>query len=159
MAVDKDTFFKVMGSFAAGVTVVTTTDPDGQPCGLTATAFSSVSLNPPLALVCIDKGAASHAAFAAADAFGVNFLAVDQVDVSARFAKAGADKFGETNWHKGELGVPLIDGTIGFAECKVAHAYDGGDHTIFVGQIEVAEASEGEPLAYFRGAYRKVADI
>jgi flavin reductase (DIM6/NTAB) family NADH-FMN oxidoreductase RutF len=157
MAVDRETFRKAMGSFAAGVTVVTTADGAGRPYGLTATAFSSVSLAPPLALVCIDKDAASYGQFAAAAAFAVNFLAADQVEVSNRFASSGSDKFAGVEWRRGELGVPLLPGTLGFAECRLVHAHEGGDHTIFVGEIEVADVGPGEPLIYFRSAYRTLA--
>jgi 3-hydroxy-9,10-secoandrosta-1,3,5(10)-triene-9,17-dione monooxygenase reductase component len=157
MAVDRDTFRKTMGTFAAGVTVVTTTGADGQPYGLTATAFSSVSMEPPLALVCIDKGASSYPQFANCEVFAVNFLAADQEDVSNRFASSTADKFGASEWHRGELGLPVLEGTLGCAECRLVHAYDGGDHTIFVGEIEVAEVSSGEPLVYYRSSYRKLA--
>ncbi len=156
MAVDKDTFRSIMGSFAAGVTVVTTVDGQGNPFGLTVTAFSSVSMAPPLALVCIDKDTTSHPHFASSELFAINFLSAGQEDVSNRFASSTADKFGETKWRAGELGAPILEGTLGFAECRVVHAYDGGDHTIFVGQIERAETSPGEPLMYYRGAYRRL---
>lgn len=157
MAVDNETFRNCMARFAAGVTVVTTNDSEGRPCGLTATAFSSVSAAPPLALVCIDKRAETHASFAQARVFAVNFLAFAQEAISARFAKSGGDKFADLAWHKGELGVPLLDGTIGFVECRLVHAYAGGDHTIYVGEIEAGEAGEGEPLTYFRHSYRQFA--
>lgn len=159
MAVDVDLFRSAMGCFAAGVTVVTTVDGDGAPFGLTATAFSSVSMEPPLALVCIGKESGSYAQFAACSAFAVNFLAIDQVLVSHRFASSGGEKFAEMDWRRGELGVPLLGGTIGFAECGLVHAYEGGDHTIFVGRIEAAAANGGEPLTYFRGAYRRLTNI
>lgn len=148
-----------MGSFAAGVTVVTTADDAGRPFGLTATAFSSLSLLPPLALVCIARDAASYGQFAAATAFAVNFLAADQVDVSNRFASSGGDKFSGVDWKRGALGVPLLPGTLGYAECRLVHAHEGGDHTIFVGEIEAAEIAPGEPLIYFRSAYRKLAGL
>jgi len=156
MAVDKETFRNCMARFAAGVTVVTTIDAEGRPCGLTATAFSSVSAEPPLALVCVDKRSETHASFAHARAFGVNFLADAQIDVSGHFAKSGVDKFADTAWHKGELGMPLLEGTIGFVECRLVYAYEGGDHTIFVGEIERGEAREGKPLVYFHHAYREI---
>ncbi len=158
MAVDTDTFRKTMGSFAAGVTVVTTVDGEGRPYGLTATAFSSVSMSPPLALVCIDKSTSSYAQFSTSGIFTVNFLSADQEDVSNRFASSSADKFGETKWNAGKLGAPVLAGTLGFAECRVLHSYDGGDHTIFVGEIEVAYTVPGEPLIYYRSAYRRLAE-
>lgn len=159
MAIDKTLFRRVMGNFAAGVTVVTTVGPAGQPYGLTATAFTSVSLLPPLALVCVDKKSETYPYFHPAGVFAVNFLSVDQEYVSQRFATSGGDKFDGLEWRGGELGAPLLAGTVGYVECRIAHAYEGGDHTIYVGEIAAADAAEGEPLVYFRGAYRRVADL
>jgi flavin reductase (DIM6/NTAB) family NADH-FMN oxidoreductase RutF len=158
MAIDKDLFRQVLSHFAAGVTVVTTLDREQRPHGLTATAFTSVSLDPPLVLVCIDKNADTHPHFEPAGIFAVNFLALDQRDLSQRFAKHGGDKFSGLQWSRGRLGAPLLDGTIGHVECRIRHSYEGGDHTILVGEIESAATSEGEPLLHFRQAYRRVAD-
>jgi flavin reductase (DIM6/NTAB) family NADH-FMN oxidoreductase RutF len=156
MPIEKQLFRSVMGSFAAGVTVVTTKKSDGEPCGLTATAFTSVSLLPPLALVCVDKKSDSYPHFETSGVFAVNFLANGQQDISQRFAVSGGDKFTGIAWRPGNVGAPILDGTIGQVECRIVHAYDGGDHTIYVGEIEAAAASDGEPLVYFRGAYRTV---
>jgi|SRR5215470_1930408 len=158
MAIDKEDFRRVLSHFAAGVTVVTTLDADGQPFGLTATAFTSVSLEPPLVLVCVDKKAETYPHFEPCGAFAVNFLAHEQRDVSQHFAKHGGDKFSALGWRRGVLGVPLLEGTIGHVECRIRHWYDAGDHTIMVGEIESADACEGEPLLHFRQAYRRVAD-
>jgi 3-hydroxy-9,10-secoandrosta-1,3,5(10)-triene-9,17-dione monooxygenase reductase component len=154
MAIDRAEFRNVMGRFAAGVTVVTTAGSDQAPYGLTATAFTSVSLDPPLVLVCIDKKSETYPHFAASGTFAVNFLARDQEEISRRFAVSGGDKFAGTSWLRGQLGVPLLAGTIGNVECRVLHSYDGGDHTIYVGQVEFGAVDDGEPLIYFRGAYR-----
>ena len=157
MPIEKPLFRRVMGSFAAGVTVVTTRGPDGAPYGLTATAFSSVSLLPPLALVCVDKKSESYPYFEPAGIFGVSFLERAQEEVSQRFATSGGDKFADLAWHRGDaLGAPLIDGAIGYVECRIVYAHAGGDHTIYVGEIEAAGTADGEPLVYFRGAYRGV---
>jgi flavin reductase (DIM6/NTAB) family NADH-FMN oxidoreductase RutF len=158
MPIDAALFRHVLGSFAAGVTVVTTRGVDGKPYGLTATAFTSVSLSPPLALVCVDKQAETYPHFAASAIFAVNFLAADQRELSQRFAVSGGDKFAGVAWRPGQLGAPLLEGTIGHIECRMLHTYDGGDHTIYVGEIEAAQARDGVPLLYFRGAYRRVAD-
>ena len=156
--IDKALFRRVMGNFAAGVTVVTTRGHAETPHGLTATAFTSVSLLPPLALVCVDKKAESYPQFEVAGIFAVNFLASDQKDVSQRFATSGVDKFSDVDWTPGPLGAPILAGTIAHIECRIAHAYDGGDHTILVGEITTADAADGQPLVYFRGAYRQVGD-
>jgi flavin reductase (DIM6/NTAB) family NADH-FMN oxidoreductase RutF len=156
MPIDKQLFRRVMGNFATGVTVVTTKMGDGQPCGLTATAFTSVSLLPPLVLVCIGKESESYPHFAPAGLFAVNFLSRMQEAISQRFAVSGGDKFNGIPWHPGILGAPILDGAIGHIECRIVHSYAGGDHTIYVGEIEDAAANDGEPLVYFRGAYRNV---
>jgi flavin reductase (DIM6/NTAB) family NADH-FMN oxidoreductase RutF len=158
MAIDKELFRRVLSHFAASVTVVTTVDEAQRPYGLTATAFSSVSLDPPLVLVCVDKKAETYHQFEPAGIFAVNFLALDQRDLSQHFAKHGGDKFNDLRWRPGVLGAPLLADTIGHVECRIRHWYDAGDHTIMVGEIESADAREGEPLVHFRHAYRRVAD-
>ncbi len=156
MPIGKEEFRRVLGHFAAGVTVVTTVDPDGAPFGLTATAFSSVSLEPPLVLVCVDKRAESHPHFHTARVFGVNFLAVDHEHLSRRFALTGGDKFSGLSWREGMTGTPLLSDALGYVECRTTEVFDAGDHTIFLGQVEAAGARDGEPLLYFRGGYRKL---
>jgi 3-hydroxy-9,10-secoandrosta-1,3,5(10)-triene-9,17-dione monooxygenase reductase component len=158
MGIDKDLFRLVLSHFAAGVTVVTTVDGAQRPFGLTATAFTSVSLDPPLVLVCVDKKADTYPEFEPAGIFAVNFLSLAQRDVSQHFAKHGGDKFNGLSWRPGALGAPLLDGTIGHVECRIRHWYDAGDHTIMVGEIESADARDGEPLLHFRHAYRRVVD-
>lgn len=159
MAIDKDLFRRVLSHFAAGVTVVTTVDAEQRPHGLTATAFTSVSLEPPLVLVCVDKQADTYPEFEPAGIFAVNFLSLEQRDLSQRFAKHGGDKFNGLAWRPGPLGAPLLDGTIGHVECRIRHWYDGGDHSIMVGEIESADALDGEPLLHFRQDYRRVSDV
>ncbi len=159
MPIDKESFRKILSHFAAGVTVVTTVDPERRPHGLTATAFSSVSLDPPLVLVCVDKLAETYPQFEPAGVFAVNFLALEQRDLSQRFAKHGGDKFDGIGWRHGALGAPVLEGTIGHVECRIRHWYDAGDHTIMVGQIESGDALDGEPLLHFRHAYRRVGEL
>jgi len=159
MPIDKDLFRTVLSNFAAGVTIVTTIDRERNPHGLTATAFTSVSLEPPLVLVCVDKNAETYPQFAPAGVFAVNFLALDQRDLSQRFAKHGGDKFSGLAWRPGVLDTPILDGTIGYVECRIRYAYEGGDHTIYVGEIESAAANERPPLLHFRHAYRQVVDL
>lgn len=157
MAIDKDFFRQVMGNFAAGVTVITTLGADKEPFGLTATAFTSVSLFPPLILTCIGKASETYPYFAPAGVFAVNLLAADQQDVSQRFASSGGDKFAQVRWRRGSLDLPLLEGTLGHLECRIVHAYDGGDHTIYVGEVEAAGSGDGrDALVYFRSAYHNV---
>ncbi len=156
MTIDKQEFRRVLGHFAAGVTVVTTIGDDGQPYGLTATAFTSVSLEPPLVLVCVDKRAESHPHFHVSRVFAVNFLGVDHEHLSRRFATSGGDKFKDLDVRRGITGAPLLSEALGYLECRTVDVFEGGDHTIFLGQVEAADAREGEPLLYFKGAYRRI---
>ena len=156
MAIEKDLFRQVMGNFAAGVTVITTLGADKQPFGLTATAFTSLSLYPPLVLICIGKASETYPYFAPAGLFAVNFLSANQQDVSQRFASSGGDKFADIQWRRGSLGLPLLEGTLGHLECRIVAAHDGGDHTIYIGEVEAAAGGGGDPLVYFRSSYRSV---
>ncbi|HEY5609825.1 MAG TPA: flavin reductase family protein, partial [Thermoanaerobaculia bacterium] len=146
-------FRDALSRFASGVTVVTTAY-DGHWHGLTVSAFSSLSLGPPLVLVCIEKSVKSHNAIARAEKFAVNILRADQEPISARFASRAEDKFAGIATHTGMLGIPLIDGALANVECRLHETLAGGDHTIFVGEVVAAEVADGEPLLYFRSAYR-----
>jgi flavin reductase (DIM6/NTAB) family NADH-FMN oxidoreductase RutF len=157
MAIDKQEFRRVLGAFAAGVTVVTTVDDEGKPYGLTATAFTSVSLQPPLVLVCVDKRSESHPHFHTSQIFAVNFLALGQEDLSRRFAVSGGDKFGDITFRRGPTGAPVLPDALGHVECRIVDIFEAGDHTVFIGQVESADAIDGEPLLYFRGGYRQLA--
>ncbi len=147
-----------MGHFATGVAIITTRDVDGRPYGLTANALCSVSLDPPLLLVCVDKRSESHPAFARAGVFAVNILGHGHEDLSRRFAVSGGDKFGEVSHRSGRTGVPILDGVLGVIECRVVAEHDAGDHTIYLGEIQHLEASSGDPLLFFRGQYRRLSD-
>ncbi len=156
MPIDPSRFKQTLASFAAGVTVVTT-EMAGERGGITVSAFSSLSLAPPLILVCIDRKSRLHDAIAAAGKFAVNVLGSDQQEISNRFASRSDDKFAGIATHTGALGLPLIDGAIATLECEVKDGLAGGDHTIYVGEVMATEVAEGEPLLYFRGGYRTIA--
>jgi len=145
-----------MGLFATGVTVVTTRDRDGAPYGLTANALTSLSLDPPLLLVCIDRKAETYPHFFASKLFAVNILAHDQEELSRRFATSGGDKFGGLNFRAGRLGSPLLAGTLGHIECRIVETLEGGDHVIHVGEVVDAEYRDGQPLVFFQGRYRRL---
>jgi flavin reductase (DIM6/NTAB) family NADH-FMN oxidoreductase RutF len=153
MPVEKAEFRRALGHFAAGVTVVTSKFNDGQLGGITVTAFSSLSLDPPLVLVCIDKRARIHDRLEKGGNFAVNLLAEDQEIVSRRFAAGDPDPFRETGYSPGVTGAPLLDGVIATVECQIVELLGGGDHTIIVGQVEATQVHEGKPLVYFRGGY------
>ena len=157
MPVDEALFKLAMSHFASGVTVVTT-EHEGTPYGMTVASFASLSLNPPLVLICIEKSVKSHDAIIAAKQFGVSMLSNEQTEISNRFAsKKVEDRFAGTPWSRGELGMPLIDGAICAIECRVHDQLPGGDHTIFVGEVVSARTHEARPLVYFRSGYRELA--
>ncbi|MFM7736746.1 MAG: flavin reductase family protein [Alphaproteobacteria bacterium] len=157
MAFDQSEFRRVMGHFATGVTVVTTLDADGRPAGLTANAVSSVSLDPPLVLVCIDKKAETAACFTASGVFTVNILSDAQEGLSRRFAKSSPDKFTGVGFTTGTNGAPVLDGAIARIECRIRQSVDAGDHLVHIGQVEaIGVEGELDPLLYFRGGYRNL---
>lgn len=154
MAVSKDVFRGAMGSFASGVTVVTTKGDDDVLRGMTVSAFSSLSLDPPLCLICVDRVASLHDHLHEGSHFAVNILAEHQEAISRRFASRDSqDRFKEIAVYDGVTGAPLIDGAVACVECRVVSAYPGGDHTIFVGEVVSATTTEDGPLLYFRGGY------
>jgi flavin reductase (DIM6/NTAB) family NADH-FMN oxidoreductase RutF len=156
MPVSKDEFRRALSRFASGVTVVTTKCENNKLHGITVSAFSSLSLEPPLVLICIDKRASVHSYLREGVHFAVNILAEDQELISRRFASREADRFDKTSFTEGATGVPLIEGALAAIECRVVNTYPGGDHTIFVGEVISTTVSEGKPLAYFRGSYARL---
>ena len=158
MAIDKNELRRVMGHFATGVTVITTHSRDGKPYGLTANAFTSVSLEPPILLICVDKKAESYPFFEESKVFTVNILADDQEALSRRFAVSGGPKFEGVAYRPGANGAPILEGTLGYIECKLGATYPGGDHTIYLGEIQQAETRDAKPLVFFRGGYRALGD-
>ena len=147
-----------MGHFATGVTIITTRSAAGVPYGLTANAFTSLSLDPPLCLVCVDRKAESFAHFYDSKVFTVNILTRAQEDLSNRFAKSGGDKFTGVATAPGHHGAPLIAGALAHLECRITDTVDAGDHVIHVGRIEHVSTREGDPLLFYQGRYRRLAD-
>ncbi len=153
MPVSASEFRAALRHFPAGVTVVTTRDAGGQPCGLTASAFTSVSLDPPLVLVCIDHAATAYAAFEACGWFAVNVLGKSQEHLARRFAASMPDKFAGVAHREGTARLPILEDAVAALECRLVYRYPGGDHTIFVGRVEGATIAGGPPLVYFQGDY------
>jgi len=154
---DARTFRDALGCFATGVTVVTAIGPDSLPIGLTANSFTSVSLDPPLLLVCIANNAGSAPALREAERFAVNVLQIGQQPTSNRFAGKGEDRFAATPWEVGEFGTPVLTGSLGSFECESQDIHDGGDHFILVGRVlKAIFEPRRDPLLYFRGKYRKL---
>lgn len=158
MAISNDEFRNALRHWASGVTVITTKDATGKSHGITVSAFSSVSLSPPLVLVCIDKETGSHYAFLESGAFVVNILREDQQAISQQFAAKIEDKFDCINCEIGINGIPLLSDSLANLECTLVHSYEGGDHTIFIGEIQKATVHEGKPLLYYNGSYRNISE-
>lgn len=159
MSVDKALFRQVMGHFATGVTIVTA-QWDGQCHGMTANSFTSVSLDPTLVLVCVNREARTHQFVADAGAFAVNILSEDQQRIAELFSRRwdGTDRFAELDHRHGPTGSPIISGCLAHLDCRLVAAHPAGDHTIYVG--EVVEAGLGEerrPLLYYNRGYRQLA--
>lgn len=156
--VDAAGFRHALSQFASGVTVVTTRDAKGEPLGLTVSAFSSVSLQPPLVLVSVEVDSATHAGFRDSGVFGVSILAEGQDAVSRLFARPGSAKFLEWPMEVGARGVWLVPDALAHIECEVRAAHPAGDHILYVGEIVSLAVRAGRPLVYQRGGYRRLAD-
>jgi 4-nitrophenol 2-monooxygenase / 4-nitrocatechol 4-monooxygenase, reductase component len=150
--VQADVFRDVIGRFATGVTVITARC-DGLDYGMTASAVTSLSLDPPTLLVCINRANATYRAIDRSGAFGVSILHEGQAEVAAHFASRHPDKFAAAETAEGQLGLPLVAGALATLECAVSEHFVGGTHEVFLGRIVVAHAAEGRPLTYFRGAF------
>jgi 3-hydroxy-9,10-secoandrosta-1,3,5(10)-triene-9,17-dione monooxygenase reductase component len=155
--VDPAEFRAVLSHFASGVVVVTGRDAGGQPAGLTAQSFTALSLDPPLILVCPARTSTTWPRISGRR-FAVNVLGAGQREVSAVFARRGADKFAQVDWHDGPHGLPLLAGAIAQLECDLESVHPGGDHYIAVGRVlslaaAPAEAGDPSPLIFFRSHY------
>lgn len=154
---DSRTLRNAMGCFATGITIATTIRADRTPVGLTANSFTSVSLEPPLVLVCLAKSSSSLSAFEQSDKFAINILHIGQQPTSNVFTSKTADRFAVTDWRLGGTGVPILTNSLASMECTCRARYDGGDHVIIVGQVERARFEpRRDPLLYFSGKYRRL---
>jgi flavin reductase (DIM6/NTAB) family NADH-FMN oxidoreductase RutF len=155
--VDPSEFRRILGHWTSGVAVVTSQSASAGPFGLTASAVTSVSLDPPLVLVCIDRAADSHDSIRAAGSFAVNVLPQSSERTARRFASdETAVKFEGIAYRSEVTGAPVLDEALAWVDCRVHHAFDGGDHTIFVGEVLAGDAREGEPLVYYRGGFNRL---
>ena len=159
MTLNATDFRKAMGCFATGVTVITV-DQDGEIHGMTANAFTSVSLDPPLVLVCVDHRARTHAHLHARKRFGVNVLRSTQQAISEYYARSEekhqhAESVG-ARFSRTAHGTPVLEGALAYLECRLHSTQAAGDHTIFVAEVEHVELRDGEPLLYFRSGYRSI---
>jgi flavin reductase (DIM6/NTAB) family NADH-FMN oxidoreductase RutF len=146
-------FRAVLGRFASGITVVTALDDAGHPHGMTVSAFSSLSLDPPLVLVCIGGDATLAPLLATRERLGVSILAASQRSLSQRFASRVPDRFAGVAHAMVHPGVPVLEGALGWMGCRIVARHPAGDHVIYVGEVQSAGTGEAPPLAYYRGAY------
>jgi flavin reductase (DIM6/NTAB) family NADH-FMN oxidoreductase RutF len=151
--IDSDLFRAVLGRFATGITVITTCDANNTPHGMTVSAFSSLSLSPPLVLVCIGNDATMGPVLGAADSFAVNVLSAGQEAISRRFAGKVDNRFAGVGYSTGELGDPVLDDVLASLQCRIVARHPAGDHVIVVGEVVAGAAHEGKPLLYYRGGY------
>jgi flavin reductase (DIM6/NTAB) family NADH-FMN oxidoreductase RutF len=153
--IDTSEFRRVLGHFPTGVSIVTTLRENGQPCGLTVNAFASVSLEPTLVMVCVEKESDSHGCIQATGAYAVNVLEESKGEsLSRRFATWGvSDKFKGVAYHEASTGSPVLEAALAWVDCRVVDSISVGDHTIFIGEVLEADAREGRPLVYYRGGY------
>lgn len=159
MTVTEKDFRDALGRFASGVTVITGVLPGGGLAGVTASAFTSVSLRPPLVAVCLDKATACLEAFTRGSHFAIHILREGQKALSEHFARRSCDKFRGVEYRVGATGCPLLPGTLGIIECARAAVHDAGDHLLIVGRVENLDtATAGVPLLHFRGDYYGLAD-
>jgi flavin reductase (DIM6/NTAB) family NADH-FMN oxidoreductase RutF len=154
MSMETSEFRRILGHWVSGVAVVATRTDEGKLCGLTVNAFTSLSLNPPLVLVCVEQTADSHDCIRRAGVFTVNVLASEQERIARRFASWEVDtKFEGLAYHEAETGAPVLAEALAWLDCRVWAEHSAGDHTIFIGQVLAGDAREGNPLLYYRGGY------
>lgn len=144
---------KILGQFLTGVTVVTTLDQDGMPVGFTANSFTSVSLDPPLILVCLSRSTGLAQIFGTVASFAVNILSKEQESISNSFASTKEDRFSEVAWQAKSTGSPIIGGSTAWLDCEIYDRLTAGDHIILLGRVVEAQMSDIEPLGYFQGDY------
>jgi flavin reductase (DIM6/NTAB) family NADH-FMN oxidoreductase RutF len=157
MTIDPDAFRAVLGRFASGITIVTAIDAQGRDVGMTVSAFSAVSLHPPLVQICVGREASMFGALQQAKGFGVSILSSDQESLSRRFAEEDSmHRFDGLGYARGDTGVVLLGDALAHIECEMYASYDAGDHMIFVGTVEHATTGDARPLLYYRGGYAQL---
>ncbi|MGW1412112.1 flavin reductase family protein [Streptomyces sp. NPDC002403] len=155
-AIDQHEFRATMGHFASGLTVVAGLDPTGRPIGLACQSFSSLSVEPPLVLVCIGLGSTSWPRLEPTGRFGISILAQEQQDVCSALGRPSEDKFASIPWRAGESGSVFVEGALATVDCRIAAIHEAGDHRVVIGRVMDLEVHEnGAPLLFYRGSYSK----
>jgi len=161
MTVTAEEFRAVLGHLAGGVTIVTAQDSAGAPRGLTATAVTSVSLAPPMILVCVGSAAETNSAISSSGSFAVHFLHANDRALADRFASDSGTKFEGLNLRSDSAGAPVLEQAMAWCEATVVHEVPAGDHTVFIGRVErvaVGQSSPTKPLVHYRGRYAELTD-
>jgi flavin reductase (DIM6/NTAB) family NADH-FMN oxidoreductase RutF len=152
-------FRRACGRFPTGVAIASVMDSQETPHGLTVNSFTSVSLTPPLILICLGHEVTSLDVFRTASHFAINILAEDQREISARFARQGHDRFDGVEWRRGEYGAPLLEGVLAEIECALRRAIPAGDHDILLGEVLRVRVHKGDPLVHYASRYRRLAPL
>lgn len=153
---DPALFRRACAQFATGIAIASTLDSSGSPHGLTINSFTSVSMDPPLVLICIDRSAGLLSIFESAGHYGLSFLSAGQRDLSSRFARRGQNRFDGIDWRPGLTGSPLIPGALAHLEGKITNIVEAGDHTVLIAQVISADIHSGRPLLYYESGYRSL---
>jgi flavin reductase (DIM6/NTAB) family NADH-FMN oxidoreductase RutF len=156
MTVSQSAFRAILGRFATGVTVVTTRDRRGRDIGMTVSAFASLSLEPPLVLICVDHSASIYNQLSKATHFIANILSEGQEAIARRFAESTSNRFDGIGYERGQSGIAVLLDVLGYVECEVVARHEAGDHDIIIGSVESGVANEGKPLLYYRGGYAQI---
>lgn len=153
---DSASLRRALGCFVTGVTIVTARGADGRPHGFTANSFASVSLDPPLVLVCVGHETEHFDVYRQCPRFAINVLADSQRAISERFATEHSDRFAGVCWQQGHHGPPILEGCIASLECAAWRRFEAGDHMVLIGRVLACADSMTRPLAYWRGRYRSL---
>jgi flavin reductase (DIM6/NTAB) family NADH-FMN oxidoreductase RutF len=156
--VTPDLFKQIASHWLTGVAVVTSASAEGELHGMTMSAVTSLSLDPPQFLCCMDRRAKTLAAIESSGAFCIHYLSAEQAHLSSHFARASDNRFRDLTYRVGETGAPILEGVIAYVECELAHILPGGDHSIVIGNAKFGSVPGGHPLAYFHGGYHKIND-
>jgi flavin reductase (DIM6/NTAB) family NADH-FMN oxidoreductase RutF len=154
--IERQQFRRICGKFASGITVVTVQDASGASHGMTANSFTSVSLTPPLVLVCVDRNAIILEHFRSSPYFGINILSAGQRQLSDQFAGRGYDRFQGVEWYAGQTGVPLLPDVLATIECSRWDLVTAGDHDIVIGEVLHANCQDGDPLVFYSSQYHRI---
>ena len=156
MSLDPDAFRSLLGRFASGLSVVTTVDQTGRDVGMTVSAFASVSLEPPLVLICVARDASVFNELTAAHYVVVNILAAEQESLSRRFAGPVSHRFDGLGYSRAKTGAPILDDVLAWCECRVVQRHEAGDHLLLVAEVERGAVQDHKPLLYYRGGYAQL---